>query len=639
MWVAAASDPSSPLSAAFSRKREKGTTGERPRFPFPLFSRIPPSIAHFRRDAIPLSMSSFTTNPSLARALEERGYSEPTPVQAAVTTEETFGRDLLVSAQTGSGKTVAYGIAMAQTLLGEAPGLQAPGAPLALVVAPTRELALQVERELTWLYRYTGARICACVGGMDAQRERRALQSGVHIVVGTPGRLRDHIERKALDVSELAIVVLDEADEMLDLGFREDLEFMLTAMPAEKRSLLFSATVPKGIAMLARSYQRDARRIEVERGKQGHVDIEYRAVRIYPQESEATVVNLLRLVESPTAIVFCNTREAVRHLSATLIERGFSVVTLSGELSQHERNQAMQSLRNGRSRVLVATDVAARGIDLPSVGIVIHADLPHDVETLQHRSGRTGRAGRKGISAILTPFGRRRSAERLFSEAGIQPDWVGPPTAAEVRALDAERFIADPALTEPAGEDDLEMARRLLAERSAEDIAAALVRLYRARLPAIEDVTDPGERSREARPRPVYTERPAPRGRVAPEDRDYSKPGRTGPGKHSIGGGAWFRIDIGRSKGADPKWLLPMICRAGGLTKADIGTIRVFDNETKFEISAEAASKFTADIKKRAGETPRIEPLGPSREGGTAPKVGGKPDKRTREARKTQRDA
>jgi ATP-dependent RNA helicase DeaD len=585
-------------------------------------------------------LNPFTSNPSLALALTERGYLEPTPVQAAVTAPETWGRDLLVSAQTGSGKTVAYGVAMAETLLGEAPELPLPGAPLALVIAPTRELALQVERELAWLYRPTGARIAACVGGMDAQRERRALQSGVHIVVGTPGRLRDHIERKALDVSALAIVVLDEADEMLDLGFREDLEFMLTAMPAAKRSLLFSATVPKAIATLAKSYQRDAMRIEVERGKHGHVDIEYRAIRIYPQESEAAVVNLLRLVESPTAIVFCNTREAVRHLSATLTERGFSAVTLSGELSQHERNQAMQALRNGRSRVLVATDVAARGLDLPNVGIVIHADLPHDVETLQHRSGRTGRAGKKGVSAILTPFGRRKSAERLFAEAGIEPLWVGPPTAAQVRALDAERFIADPALNEPASEEDLEMARRLIAERSAEDIAAALVRLYRARLPAIEDVTDPGERPPAGRPRPVYTERPAPRGRPAPEDRDYSRTARPGGGgKHALGaGGAWFRLDVGRAKGADPKWILPMICRAGGLTKADIGAIRVFDHETKFEISAEAAAKFTADIKKRVGELPHIEPLGPSREG-AAPKVGGKPDKRTRLARKAQRDA
>ena len=474
---------------------------------------------------------------------------------------------------------------------------------------------------------------------MDAQRERRALQAGVHIVVGTPGRLRDHIERGALDVSALAIVVLDEADEMLDLGFREDLEFMLSAMPAEKRSLLFSATVPKGIAMLARSYQRDARRIEVERGRQGHADIEYHAVRIYPRESEAAVVNLLRLIESPTAIVFCNTREAVRHLSATLTERGFSAVTLSGELSQHERNQAMQALRNGRSRVLVATDVAARGIDLPNVGIVIHADVPHDVETLQHRSGRTGRAGKKGVSALLIPFSRRRGAERLFAEAGIQPVWAGPPTAAEVRALDAERFLADPTLAEPASDDELDMARRLLAGRGAEAIAAALVRLYRARLPAIEDVADPGERPREARQRPAYAERPAARGRPAPADRDYSRPPRPGGGKHSIGGGAWFRIDVGRSKGADPKWLLPMICRAGGLTKADIGSIRVFDGETRFEVSAEAAGKFTADIKKRVGEMPLIEPLGPSREGGAATKSGGKPDKRTRQARKAKRDA
>jgi ATP-dependent RNA helicase DeaD len=566
-------------------------------------------------------VNAITSNPSLALALEERGYLEPTPVQAAVVAPETFGRDLLVSAQTGSGKTVAYGVAMAQTLLGDAPVFAPPGGPLALVVAPTRELALQVERELSWLYRHAGARIAACVGGMDAQRERRALQAGAHIVVGTPGRLRDHIERGALDVSGLAIVVLDEADEMLDLGFREDLEFMLGAMPAGKRSLLFSATVPKGIATLARSYQRDALRLEVERGRQGHADIEYRAVRIYPQEREAAVVNLLRLLETPTAIVFCNTREAVRHLSATLTERGFSVVTLSGELSQHERNQAMQALRNGRSRVLVATDVAARGIDLPHVGIVIHADLPHDVETLQHRSGRTGRAGRKGVSALLTPYNRRRSAERLLAEAGVEAAWVGPPAAGEVRALDNERFLADPALAEPASEDEMDMARRLLSERGAETIAAALVRLYRARLPAIEEVADPGERP--ARPRPAYSERPAPR--RMQDDETSSKSAGVRPSL----GGAWFRINIGRARGADPKWLLPMICRSGALARADVGAIRVFEQETQFEISAQAAGKFSADVKKRVEGNLRIEPLG-------AP--GGKPDKRTRAERKAQRE-
>jgi ATP-dependent RNA helicase DeaD len=224
--------------------------------------------------------------------------------------------------------------------------------------------------------------------------------------------------------------------------------------------------------------------------------------------------------------------------------------------------------------------------------------------------------------------------------AGGCPAGVGRAAdSPEIRALDAERFLADPALAEPASEDDLDMARRMLAERSAEDIAAALVRLYLGRLPAIEDVTDPGERPVAAHKRPVYTERPVPRGRSAPEDRDYSKPARPRGGKHSLVGGPWFRIDVGRAKGADPKWLVPMICRTGGLTKADIGTIRVFDHETKFEISAEAADKFTADLKRRTGETPRIEPMDSTREGGTAPRVGGKPDKRTRQARKAQRDA
>ncbi len=563
-------------------------------------------------------------------------------MQSAVAAPGLSNRDLLVSAQTGSGKTVAYGVAMAETLLGEEAAFGEPGAPLALVIAPTRELALQVERELSWLYEFAGARICACVGGMDAQRERRQLQAGVHIVVGTPGRLRDHIERRALDVSKLRIVVLDEADEMLDLGFREDLEFMLSAMPVEKRSLMFSATVPKGIAALAHSYQRDARRIEVERGKQGHVDIEYRAIRIFPQESEAAVVNLLRLVDAPTAIVFCNTREAVRRLSATLVERGFSAVTLSGELSQHERNQTMQALRDGRSKVLVATDVAARGLDLPKVGLVIHADLPHDVETLQHRSGRTGRAGRKGVSALLVPFGRRRSAERLFAEVGVQPAWSGPPSVDEVRALDNERFLADPALNDAAGEDELAMARQLLEQRGAENVAAALVRLYRARLPALEEVGDPGERPRETRARPAYSERPAPRShdRAKPArdfetpSRDYAKPARAA--KHAVAGGApgvWFRLNIGRAQNADPKWLLPMICRAGELTKADIGSIRIFDNETKFEVTPAAAPAFAEAIKKRhSRENIAIEPLGAVADAGS--RAGGKPDKRTRMARK-----
>ena len=230
--------------------------------------------------------------------------------------------------------------------------------------------------------------------------ERRKLEAGAHIVVGTPGRLRDHLERGALDVSALEAVVLDEADEMLDMGFRDDLEFILEATPEDRRTLLFSATLPKAIVQLATRYQRDALRIAVQGAERGHADIEHKAVRVHPKEIEAAVVNLLRFHDAPAAIVFANTREAVRHLQATLQERGFNAVALSGELGQHERNQALQALRDGRARVCVATDVAARGIDLPNLDLVIHAELPHDRETFQHRSGRTGRAGQIGRAHV-----------------------------------------------------------------------------------------------------------------------------------------------------------------------------------------------------------------------------------------------
>ncbi len=540
-------------------------------------------------------------SPTLARALAEHEYSEPTPVQAAVLAKASGGRDALVSAQTGSGKTVAYGLAMATDLLDANGAMRASTAPLALVIAPTRELAIQVERELRWLYQYAGARIVSCVGGMDPKVERRKLLDGVQIVVGTPGRLRDHIERRALDISCLAAVVLDEADEMLDLGFREDLEFILEATPKERRTLMFSATIPKGIAALARSYQRDALRIDVAGGERGHADIEYRAIRVAPRETEHAVVNLLRFVEAPAAIVFCNTREASRHLQATLQERGFSSVLLSGELSQHERNLSLQALRDGRARVCVATDVAARGLDLPNLDLVIHAELPHDAEALQHRSGRTGRAGRKGVSAILVPAIRRRRVDMMLRDLGVRAIWSGPPTAEEIRKLDRERMLRDPLLTDTPADEEIETARQLLGHHTAEQLGAALVRVWRARLPALEDVTDPGAE-------PAFRE-----GREPREARD-APPRTFKPQRERSAGGAgvWFRLDIGRTRNADPKWLLPMLCRKGGVTKPDIGAIRIFDNETKFEISESVAGLFAKNMAKPGGENIRVERLGAS---------------------------
>jgi len=561
-----------------------------------------------------------TTHPPLARALAERNYDAPTPVQTAVLADAAVDRDLLVSAQTGSGKTVAYGLAVASNLLEGAERFEPAATPLALIVAPTRELALQVHRELAWLYQYAGARVVSCVGGMDPRREQRELAAGAHIVVGTPGRLCDHLRRGRLDVSELKAVVLDEADEMLDLGFREDMEFILKTTPDTRRTLLFSATLPRGIVALAKQYQRQAFRIEVAGDEGGHADIEYRTIRIAPADVEHAVVNVLRFFESPSALVFCNTRHAVRHLQATLLERGFSVVALSGELTQNERTQALQALRDGRARVCVATDVAARGIDLPNLDLVIHAELPNDAEVMQHRSGRTGRAGRKGVSVLLVPSAKKRRAELLLSLAGIDAIPGTAPTADEIRKLDQERMLKDALFTEETTADDLILARALLAERSPEDIAAALARLYRARLPSPEDILDPGQgagkgagRSRDDRGREKD-------GRTARGDDRASGP-RSKPGKPSsrhvmAEGSVWFSAAIGRKKNAEARWLLPMICRRGGIDKHDIGAIRILDTTTEFEISERVADAFAVKIRRPDKEDNiRIEPLADAPQG------------------------
>jgi ATP-dependent RNA helicase DeaD len=517
-------------------------------------------------------MTFNTHSALLSEALITRGYTTLTPVQTAVLEPEAEGRDLIVSAQTGSGKTVAFGLAMAPQLL-DGGGRPLPThAPLALIVAPTRELALQVSRELAWLYESSGLRVATCVGGMNPSVERRMLGQGAHVVVGTPGRLRDHLERGALALHDLSVIVLDEADEMLDMGFREDLEALLDATPAERRTLLFSATMPKPILALARRYQRDALRISTVGEDRGHGDIRYQAIAIAPADIERAVVNLLRLHEADTAMLFCATRDNVRHLHASLTERGFAAVALSGEHSQSERNHALQALRDRRARVCVATDVAARGIDLPSLSLVIHVEIPRDAETLQHRSGRTGRAGKKGTAILLVPYPRRRRVEAMLRTARIAAEWTAPPSADAIRTADSERLLG--ALLAPVeiGDDDRALAARLLAERSPEEIAAALVQAHRARLPEPEEL--------------LGVE--APRAPRAPREGFESS--------------VWFRLNVGRDRNAEPRWVLPLLCRRGEVSRGEIGAIRITARETLFEVPGAAAARFMAAVRRSAAE-------------------------------------
>lgn len=510
--------------------------------------------------------------PALGRALDKRGYTELTQVQKAVLELEPEGADALVSAQTGSGKTVAFGIALAPSLLDGAESFDRAAAPLGLAVAPTRELALQVKRELEWLYAETGAVIASCVGGMDIRTERRALERGAHIVVGTPGRLCDHIRRNALDMSDLRAVVLDEADEMLDLGFREDLEFILDAAPAERRTLMFSATVSRTIANLAKNYQRDAVRITTAAEQKQHGDIEYRGFLAIPQERENAIINVLRYYEARNALVFCNTRATVNHLTARFNNRGFSVVALSGELSQSERTHALQAMRDGRARVCVATDVAARGIDLPNLELVVHADLPTNSETLLHRSGRTGRAGRKGVSALIAAPNGRRRAERLLRDAKVRLEWTSPPSAEEVLQRDDERLMADPHLEDPIQENETAFIEALLEKHGAEQIAAAFIRLHRTKLSAPEDVTE-----------------------VTIQDGGGMREERA-PRREEFDESVWFSLSVGRKQNAEPRWLIPLLCRAGEITKREIGAIKMQQDETFVQLDAACVDRFLAAI-------------------------------------------
>lgn len=602
----------------------------------------------------------------LAAALAARGYLEPTPVQAQVLAPEHTGRNLLVSARTGSGKTVAFGLCLANELLeGDALTRPIPSAPLGLVIAPTRELALQVRRELAWLW--ADARIASCVGGMDFRREAQMLSSGVHLVVGTPGRLCDHLTRGTLRLDAVRAVVLDEADEMLDLGFRDELERLLDATPTERRTLMFSATLPDGILSLAKRYQKDPVRIAAGATDEPHADIEHRAVMVAPREREHAIVNMLRFVDPPTALVFCATRDGVAHLHASLEERGFTAVALSGELSQTERSRALQSLRDGRARVLVATDVAARGLDLPDLQLVIHADLPHDAQVLLHRSGRTGRAGRKGTAVTLVVASRRRQADRLFREARLEPRWSSPPSGEDVKAKDRERAAAelDALLGEPG--DEATEADALLTRHTPQAIAAALIRLHRKAWPEPEELPEteafharmsrPQREEAPRRERPVFRpeehrpvfrpdeHRPAanPDERRPPEAErkvhfheraglgDAPRPNLLDPrdggrrplrrrdateealdaggnwGPPQAAHGVWFRMNVGRAQNADPRWLIPLICRRGNVQKSDIGSIRVLDNETRFEVSSALAEQFFNAARKPDRQDPRIK--------------------------------
>ncbi|MBI2378703.1 MAG: DEAD/DEAH box helicase [Deltaproteobacteria bacterium] len=525
--------------------------------------------------------------PAIAAALTGQGFTELTPIQARILNPSLEGRDLRLASKTGSGKTVAVGLLLARRFLGTegAPSERAncgersepagrsdprPGAakwasPEALVIAPTRELAAQLQRELSWLLWAIECEVAVVAGGASYRDELRALHSNPRVIVGTPGRLRDHLSRGAIDPARVATVVLDEADQMLDLGFRDELEEILSAVPAERRTHMVSATFPREVLSLAQRFQREAVMVEGTQLGSANDDIAHVVHFVRPDEREAALVNLLLLAPEERALLFVRTRAGASELTARLEQLGFRALALSGELEQKERNQALAAFRAGVVKIVVATDVAARGLDIPEVGRVIHVDLPDDSEALTHRSGRTGRAGRKGTSVMLVAPSMRERARNLLRRARIEADVLPIPTAARIADAADERFFASFEVASSTSPRTVELAARLLKAYSPEEVVAALLERSRYAGPC-----EPREVNEVSLARP----------RARPDDAEFVP----------------FGINWGDRDGADPRRLLAMLCRRGEIQGQQVGAIRIGRDDSTFEIHGAAVQGFRLAI-------------------------------------------
>ena len=416
---------------------------------------------------------------SLRPALVRRGFTALTAVQQGILAADDGVRDLRIRSQTGSGKTVALGIALARSFAGDALAQERRG-PLALVIAPTRELAAQVKEELSWLFAdVPGARCGVVTGGTSVDRERTLLQRRPAMLVGTPGRLLDHVGSGALDLGWVKQLVLDEADQMLDLGFKDELDGILAALPKERRTHLVSATFAPNVQALADRFQSSPILVAGTPAGAAHADIEHIALKVGARDHYAALVNLLLLAGDERTLVFVRTREGTSALADKLAGDGFLAMPIHGDLAQSQRTRTLQAFRRGAIHTLIATDVAARGLDITDVTSVVHFDPPIDAETYVHRSGRTGRAGQKGRSYMFVVKSRANFARRLFHEARVKERWEGCPGPAEVRAhrLEQAGDRAAHALTAatPPGAAERAIADNLLAGRDAAAVVAMLL--------------------------------------------------------------------------------------------------------------------------------------------------------------------
>ena len=524
------------------------------------------------------AFADLNLRPELLEELGTLGYEEPTPIQREAIPRLIEGRDLVGQAATGTGKTAAFALPLLQRL-----GTDRGADPTALVLVPTRELAMQVSEAVHRYGRGIGARVLPIYGGQPIGRQLGALKRGVDVVVATPGRALDHIARGTLRLDAVEVVVLDEADEMLDMGFAEDIEAILDDTPVTRQTVLFSATLPPRIDKLARKYTRDPARILIQReaSAAGEAPLVRQLAYIVARPHKAAALGRLLDVESPdAALVFCRTRTEVDQLTESLNGRGYRAEALHGGMNQEQRDRVMGRLRAGTADLLVATDVAARGLDVEHLTHVFNYDLPSDAESYVHRIGRVGRAGREGVAVTLAEPREHRTLKTIerLTKQRISVEKV--PTVADLRTRRLELTRA--ALEESLLEDDLEQFRSvvesLAREHDVVEVALAAVKLAHEAGGAAADEEDIPE--------------PAPR-------KPSSKPERApGPRRPSDGRMARVFIGRGRAAGIRPKDLVGAIAGESRLSGRDIGSIEIADRYSIVEVPQDAADEVIAALRR-----------------------------------------
>jgi ATP-dependent RNA helicase DeaD len=537
----------------------------------------------------------------LVRALAALGYEEPTPIQREAIGPLLEGRDLLGQAATGTGKTAAFALPLLQRL-----GRGAAGAPpRALVLVPTRELATQVAEAIHRYGRDLGVRTLAIYGGQPIVRQLKALKLGVDVVVATPGRALDHIRRNTLKPEGLETIVLDEADEMLDMGFAEDIEAILSGTPADRQTVLFSATMPPRINRIVGTHLNNPVRIQLggERHAPGEAPKVRQSAYIVPRAHKPAALGRVLDVEQPgAAIVFCRTRAEVDQLTETLNGRGYRAEALHGGMSQDQRTRAIGRLKAGTTELLVATDVAARGLDVDALTHVVNYDVPAAPEAYVHRIGRVGRAGREG-TAITLAQPREHRMLKAIERVTRQPIAIEKvPTVADLRArrLEATRDALGELLSE--GADGLDAYRVVVEslgdEHDLMEIALAAVKLAH-RTGGAGGEADDAEIPDAATPRPERSERPRDRaaqhrGGTAPD----ARPPRRGPAEPSVGMTRLF-VGAGRERGIRPQDLVGAIANEAGLNGRQIGAIEIADRFSLVEVPEASADHVVSALRGR----------------------------------------